>query len=71
MAFFEHSSRSLVKALTFRVLILISDSVIIFAITRRYDITLSVIFFSNLFSTVLYFIHERIWNKVHWGKKIT
>ncbi len=66
--FFESSKRSIVKAVTFRFLILISDGIIIFAITRRYDVTIGVIFFSNLSSTALYFLHERVWNKIHWGK---
>ena len=66
--FNEHFKRSLVKAITFRLIILISDGIIIFTITHRFDITFSVILFSNLSSTILYFIHERIWNKINWGK---
>jgi uncharacterized membrane protein len=66
--FHEQNKRSLVKAITFRLLILISDGIIIFAVTHRYDITLSVIIFSNFSSTILYFFHERVWNKIHWGK---
>jgi uncharacterized membrane protein len=66
--FQEHVNRSLIKAITFRLLIIISDGFVIFLITHRYDLTLSVIFFSNLTSTILYFFHERIWNKIHWGK---
>ncbi len=68
--FSEQLGRSLVKAITFRVLILCSDGIIILLITHRYDIALSVIFFSNIASTVLYFIHERVWNEVRWGKAI-
>ena len=68
MAFYEKNERSIVKAVLFRILIIISDSIIIFAITHRYDVTIGVILASNLASTVLYFIHERIWNKIHWGK---
>lgn len=66
--FHEQVKRSVTKAVTFRMLILISDGIIIFAITHRYDVTLAVVFFSNFASTVLYFIHERIWNNIHWGK---
>lgn len=69
VTFNEHTKRSLVKAITFRILILISDGIIIFSITHRYDIALAVIFFSNFASTILYFIHERIWNKIRWGKE--
>lgn len=66
--FHEHISRSITKAITFRSLILISDGIIIFAITHRYDVALSVIFFSNFASTILYVVNERIWNTIHWGK---
>lgn len=67
--FYEHTGRSVVKALTFRALILISDGIIIYGLTHRYDITLSVMFFSNLASTALYIVHERAWNAIHWGKQ--
>lgn len=66
--FHERFSRSIVKALTFRLLIIISDGIIIYAITHRYDLTLGVMLFSNFASTIIYFIHERIWNGIHWGK---
>lgn len=64
----EKVNRSLVKAVTFRILIICSDAIIIFAITHRYDLTLGVILFSNISSTILYFIHERVWDKVNWGR---
>lgn len=66
--FHENLSRSLVKAVTFRSLILITDGIIIFAITHRTDVTAGVMLFSNIASTVMYLIHERIWDRVLWGK---
>lgn len=66
--FHENIKRSITKAVTFRLLILCSDGIIIFAITHRFDVALGVIFFSNFASTVIYFFHERIWNAIHWGK---
>jgi adenylylsulfate kinase len=68
MAFREHYKRSIIKAITYRFVILISDGFIIFLITHRYDTTAKVIVFSNIASTLLYFFHERFWNTVHWGK---
>lgn len=47
-----------------------SDAVIVFAITHRYDATIAVIIASNFSSTILYYLHERIWNNVHWGKVV-
>jgi len=58
------TKRSLIKAVTFRVLIIIFDAFVIFFITRRFGITLGIIFFSNIVSTILYFVHERVWNNI-------
>lgn len=66
--FSEHSKRSLVKSITFRILVLISDGIIIYSITHRYDVAITVIFFSNFSSTILYYFHERVWNRIRWGK---
>ncbi len=65
----EDFKRSLVKSLTFRVAVMTSDFLIITAITGRYELALVVILFSNLGSTILYYLHERIWNKVDWGRE--
>lgn len=66
--FHEKVTRSLVKAVSFRTLVLIADGIIIFSLTKRYDVTLGVVLLSNFSSTILYFLHERFWNSVHWGK---
>lgn len=68
MKFFEHYKRSLTKALTFRILALIADFVIISKITGRNDVAFGIMIISNFSSTILYFLHERIWNNVSWGK---
>ena len=68
MAFYERTTRSLIKAVTYRFIILISDGFIVFMITHRYDTTVWVIIFSNIASTIFYFLHERFWNNIHWGK---
>lgn len=69
MAFHESNTRSIIKAITFRFIILCSDAVVVFTVTHNYNTTLNVILISNLASTVLYFFHERAWNTIHWGKK--
>lgn len=62
------TKRSVVKAITFRLVVLVSDVIIVFAITHRYDFTVGVIVFSNIASTLLYLFHERVWNGVAWGR---
>ena len=68
MAFHEKHSRSVAKALTYRALIIIADSIVVYLLTRRFDLVAGFVIVSNIYSTVLYFIHERIWNDIHWGK---
>lgn len=69
MHFHERFSRSLVKAFTFRTLIICSDAVVVFWLTHRYDATIGIVIVSNLASTFWYIVHERVWNEIHWGKE--
>lgn len=57
--------RSLYKSITFRILIIVMDIVVIYLLTRRIDTTIGITVVSNITSTLLYFIHERIWNKIN------
>jgi uncharacterized membrane protein len=66
--FFEHSKRSIVKTLTYRFVIVISTLLITYSLTHEIQLTLGIVFAANLTNTILYFIHERIWNRIHWGK---
>jgi len=60
--------RSFVKAITFRTVILCSDAVVIFLITHRWDTTIGLVIATNLASTTLYFLHERVWSRIQWGR---
>jgi uncharacterized membrane protein len=64
----EVVGRSVVKAITYRLLIVLSNGIIVFVITRDYNLTLGVLIISNIASTIIYFVHERVWNKIHWGR---
>lgn len=64
----EHNKRSIAKAITFRAIVMVADYIIIRAITHRSDIAFGVIIFSNLSSTILYYLHERAWARTLWGR---
>ena len=64
----DNVTRSVAKSFTFRVAIVISDAVITFALTHRYDLTIGFVVFTNLASTVLYYMHERFWAHIRWGR---
>ena len=66
--FHEKMSRSFIKGLTFRILVVTSDLIVVFFITHKFDTTFTVVVATNVASFLLYFFHERIWNVIHWGK---
>lgn len=67
----EQRKRSILKAFTFRVLIIIIDGIAIYLITKRLDLTIGITALSNFYRTIIYYTHERLWNKIAWGKQST
>jgi len=68
-SFKEHWTRSLTKAVTYRVLIVVLDFTSIYIFTGRVEIALGFMLVSNVYTSVAYYVHERIWNRTGWGKK--
>jgi len=68
MPFKERVKRTIVKSITFRALVILADGLIIYFITKSLIVATSVIIFSNIASTLIYYFHERAWNRVKWGK---
>jgi len=66
----ENRKRSLVKAITYRILIIILDFTTIYLLTGRLEVSLGFTMVSNVYTSVAYYFHERIWDKTNWGKKI-
>ncbi len=60
--------RSLVKAITYRSVIIVLDFSAIYLLTGKVDVALGFMIVSNIYTTAAYVIHERIWNKIEWGK---
>jgi uncharacterized membrane protein len=63
------TKRSLVKAITYRIVIIVLDFSVIYLLTGRTDVAIGFMVISNIYTTAAYFIHERIWNKIKWGIK--
>jgi uncharacterized membrane protein len=61
--------RSLVKALTYRVAIICLDFTVVYLLTHKTEAALGFMIVSNVYTTVGYFVHERIWEKIKWGKE--
>lgn len=59
--------RSIVKAVTYRLLIMTLDFATIFLMTGTVRIAIGFMIVSNIYTTVAYFAHERIWARIAWG----
>lgn len=69
--------RSIIKAISWRILASLTTFLITFIVFRRYtdktfDETLEtsfwVLFFDVIIKIVIYYFHERLWTNITWGK---
>jgi uncharacterized membrane protein len=68
MNFVEHYKRSIAKTITYRLLILISTYLVIDHFVNNQGTSLKLTIITNIFSTLIYFFHERAWNFTNWGR---
>lgn len=65
----SHPTRSGAKAITYRLVNLLV-SFIIFSALLGIEIGGALAVLDGVVSTVLYFIHERVWTRIQWGKYV-
>lgn len=63
--------RSLTKALTYRLVIMCLDFITIYLLTGTLKMAVGFMIISNIYTTVAYFVHERIWARIRWGVRQT
>jgi uncharacterized membrane protein len=68
--FFEGQPRTISKILTWRVLITASNFLIPFIITGSWGSAAAFLGIATLVNIVLFYGHERLWNRVVWGKAV-
>jgi len=59
--------RSVVKAITYRVVIMCLDFLTIYLMTGAIHVALGFMIVSNIYTSVAYFVHERAWSRIQWG----
>jgi len=67
MARIVEERRSVVKAITYRVVIMILDFVTIYLLTGTVRVAVGFMIASNIYTTVAYWVHERVWAGIRWG----
>jgi len=69
--FFEGQPRTISKILTWRVLITASNFLIPFIITGSWGSAAAFLGIATVVNVALFYGHERLWNRVVWGKAIS
>jgi uncharacterized membrane protein len=69
--FYEKAMRSLGKVVTWRILVTITNFVGGYLASGSWIVGLGVVSFALVVNSILYYFHERAWNRIDAGKELT
>lgn len=61
-------ARSFVKSLSYRIWGTLSSWAVVYLITGKGSLATLVAFWETVIKVVIYYIHERAWNAINWGR---
>ena len=61
-------SRSITKSFSYRVFGTLSSFLVAYAITGKGSLSALIAFWETIVKVAIYYWHERIWNKIQWGR---
>ena len=64
----DTARRSLVKTISWRLTGSGATFLISYAIADNFAVAGTIAIIQLVFNTVLYFLHERVWNRIRWGQ---
>jgi len=67
--FKDTNIRSIVKAISWRAIALMTTMLIVYLFTRQIDIAIKAGVIETGFKLFFYWMHERLWFKIRWGRK--
>jgi uncharacterized membrane protein len=62
-------ARSFTKSLTYRVFGTLSSWAVVYIITGKGSLATLIAFWETVVKVAIYYIHERVWNGINWGRK--
>jgi adenylylsulfate kinase len=66
--FEESAVRSMIKAISWRVLATLTTTALVYAVTGRTDLAVTIGLLEATSKMVLYYFHERMWNRLNIGR---
>lgn len=68
--FHEKHSRTVFKTITWRIVAFGSTLIILYLLTGDFDMSLYHSILIHAAKTILYYVHERLWNRSNYGQEI-
>lgn len=62
-------TRSFVKSLSYRIFGTFSSFAVVYVITRKATLSAAIALWEMVLKVIIYYWHERIWDKIAWGRK--
>ena len=67
--YYENNKRSVVKTISWRTLATFTTAFIVYAFTGKFILAISIGSVEVIVKIILYFFHERAWNKINFGRR--
>jgi len=64
----DHWRRSLVKTVTYRIIIVITVFTTSYLVTHKTSEALQITGWNAVTATIIYYFHERAWSRIKWGR---
>jgi len=64
----EGHARSIVKTLIWRIIATLITVLVVFVLTKKVALSLEVGGIALVVKLIFYYLHERVWNNISWGK---
>jgi uncharacterized membrane protein len=61
-------ARSFTKSLSYRVFGTLTSWAVVYAITGKGSLATLIAFWETVVKVVVYYWHERVWNRISWGR---
>jgi uncharacterized membrane protein len=68
MAFHETKARSVVKTILWRVIATLITWAVLYMFTGQIRESIEITVVAAIAGIIAYYIYERVWNKINWGK---
>ena len=63
----ETRKRSIAKSVVWRLICIIVSILTSYFLTGKWDVALAIGSIYNVITMILYYFHERTWNRIKWG----